>query len=237
MIKIPKIIHYCWFGPAKFSPAIKACIKSWKKYHPEYKFMFWNEENSPMEHPFVVAALGSKKYAFVSDYVRIWALNKYGGIYLDTDMLFFKSLNDLLINDFFIGYQSVGSVAGGVIGSIPKHEYLTNCLSIYDSIAFNPNDLTPIAIPVILTREYNQLEDKKSVLVLEPKYFYAYPFEARANGELNYWKYKEKDSYAVHLWNASWLPSFLNDLGLPVAGKYSYWIRLIYNYLRHILKL
>ena len=40
---IPKIIHYCWFGRGQMSPLGQRCIKSWKKYHPEYEIMEWNE--------------------------------------------------------------------------------------------------------------------------------------------------------------------------------------------------
>ena len=104
---IPKIIHYCWFGPKPFSRTVKKCLKTWHKHLSDYEFCFWNEQtcatyaeqhhlSNPMEHPFVQSAYKAQKYAFVADYVRFWALYHIGGIYLDTDMYVLRSFTPLL---------------------------------------------------------------------------------------------------------------------------------------------
>ena len=93
---IPKIIHYCWFGNTPIPLTAHKCLESWKKYLPEYEIILWNEENSPMKIPFVRDAYKAKKYAFVADYVRIWAVYTYGGIYMDTDMLVIRPMGELL---------------------------------------------------------------------------------------------------------------------------------------------
>lgn len=91
---IPKIIHYCWFGKGKKNRLIKRCIRSWKKRMPDYEIICWNEDNFDYTSvPFVKEAYEQKKWAFVADYVRLYALFHYGGIYLDTDSEVYKSFD------------------------------------------------------------------------------------------------------------------------------------------------
>lgn len=45
MPKIPKVIHFCWFGGAEYPDLIKNCMASWEKYLPEYEIVKWSEEN------------------------------------------------------------------------------------------------------------------------------------------------------------------------------------------------
>ena len=99
---IPKTIHYCWFGKSEMPELAKKCIASWHKYMPEYEYKLWNEDNFDVYSvPYTKEAYDVKKYAFVSDYVRLYALNKEGGIYLDVDFEVFKSFEDLLHWDAF----------------------------------------------------------------------------------------------------------------------------------------
>lgn len=106
-INMEKIIHYCWFGGNEKSQIIKKCINSWKKYMPEYKIMEWNEKNIDLSFsPFVIEAYKNKKWAFVSDVIRLKVLYEYGGIYLDTDVELYESLDDLLKNnDAFFSFK------------------------------------------------------------------------------------------------------------------------------------
>lgn len=86
-MSIPKIIHYCWFGGGAISPENRKCMESWKKYCPDYKIIEWNEQNFEIsQNRYAQQAYEAKKYAFVSDYVRLAVLYEYGGIYLDTDV-------------------------------------------------------------------------------------------------------------------------------------------------------
>lgn len=103
---IPKIIHYCWFGRGEMPELARKCIASWHEFMPEYEYKLWNEDNFDVNAiPYVKEAYEAKKYAFVSDYVRLWALKKEGGVYLDTDVEIFKSFNDLLSYDAFAGFE------------------------------------------------------------------------------------------------------------------------------------
>ena len=102
---IPKTIHYCWFGQSEMPELAQKCIASWHKYMPEYEYKLWNEDNFDVYSvPYTKEAYDCKKYAFVSDYVRLYALDKEGGIYLDVDFEVFKSFEDLLHWGAFAGF-------------------------------------------------------------------------------------------------------------------------------------
>ena len=95
---IQKIIHYCWFGGSEPPKLMKKCLKSWQNKMPDYEIRLWSEEtfNIPTSIPYVKEAYNEKKYAFVSDYVRLYALYNYGGVYLDTDVEVIKDFSELL---------------------------------------------------------------------------------------------------------------------------------------------
>ena len=117
-IIIPKVIHYCWFGRNPKSSLIKKCIKSWKEKCPDYEIVEWNETNFDINCcEYVKQAYEQKKWAYVSDYARFYILNKYGGIYVDTDVQFLKPLDDLLSTKFlgFARKDSSNRINNGVI--------------------------------------------------------------------------------------------------------------------------
>ncbi|RYG45800.1 MAG: glycosyl transferase, partial [Chitinophagaceae bacterium] len=102
---IPKIIHYVWFGGNPLPPLAVKCIDSWKKFLPEYEVREWNETNFPIaEFRFAKEALKSRKFAFVSDVVRLWALKEFGGVYMDTDVEVLKPLDAFLHLPAFSGF-------------------------------------------------------------------------------------------------------------------------------------
>ena len=108
---IPKIIHYCWFGRGEMPKLIKKCIKSWKKFCPDYKIMLWNEDSFDINSTiWTKQAYEAKKYAFVADYVRLYALYNHGGIYLDTDQQLIKKIDCFTEHKAFMGF------IGGIIG-------------------------------------------------------------------------------------------------------------------------
>lgn len=105
---IPKIIHYCWFGGKPLNKLGKKCLKSWKKFFPDYEIIEWNESNFDINCcKYVKEAYEAKKYAFVSDYVRFKVLYEQGGLYFDTDVEVIKSFDDILINGSFMGCENL----------------------------------------------------------------------------------------------------------------------------------
>lgn len=133
---IPRIIHYCWFGKQDKSSLSERCIQSWHKILPDYKIYEWNEDNFPIKRApkFVREAYRVGKYAFVADYVRLYALSLYGGIYLDTDVEVIKSFDSFLSLPSFIGYEDNREkrcIQTGVIGSIKDNYIIKEWLNYY----------------------------------------------------------------------------------------------------------
>lgn len=103
---IPRIIHYCWFGHGEMPMMAKECIASWHKFMPNWQFKLWNEDSIGVnEISYTKEAYEAQKYAFVSDYVRLWALCNEGGLYLDTDVKVFKSFDNLMAYKAFAGFE------------------------------------------------------------------------------------------------------------------------------------
>ncbi len=114
-MSIPKVIHYCWFGKGKMPAIAEKCIKSWKKYCPDYEIICWNEENFDItQNLYMQQAYEAEKWAFVSDYARLKIIYDNGGIYLDTDVELIKPIDSLLENGGFMGFDEKGIVATGL---------------------------------------------------------------------------------------------------------------------------
>lgn len=213
---IPKIIHYCWFGHAKLSDLELKCMASWKKHCPDYQIKLWNEDNFDVNYcEFTKEAYRLGKYAFVSDVARLYALQQEGGIYLDTDMLLVKSFSDLINQEFFLGDHIQGKIGLGIIGSVKNHDILNKVLVNYRNEQFN------LIKPKLIPDLFDQLlqDERKSIRVYEPDYFYALPFEQK---EKDFQEFLTNNSYAVHLWNHSWKNelSLLNDFKFFAALKF-----------------
>ena len=208
------------------SKPIRQCIKSWDTHLEGWQRILWNEENSPLDHPFVKNAQEDQNYAFMSDYTRLWALYRHGGVYLDTDMLVLKHMDDLTENGFFIGKQDDGLVNGSIIGSPPGHPFLKLCLEEYDQLGFDHLERSNMAIPLVLSRALLKYNGPQ-IRIFEKEYFYPYPFSARTAGDMNYWKFITDKSYTVHLWDASWIPDFNRVMGNVSPNKSGYLKKIV----------
>ncbi len=147
--KIPKVIHYCWFGGNEKPQLILKCIDSWKKYCPDYEIHEWNEENYNIRKiKYISEAYDNKRWAFVSDYARLDIIFEHGGIYLDTDVEIIKPLDSLLYHDAIMGFEDGKNIATGLIcAAKPKHKAIKELRDIYNNIQFIKSDgslnLTP----------------------------------------------------------------------------------------------
>ena len=148
-MKIPKVIHYCWFGKGKMPALAEKCIASWKKYCPEYKIICWNEENFDIsQNRYAREAYDAGKWAFVSDYVRLKVLYDEGGIYLDTDVELIKPLDKLIETTGYMGFDDNGIISTGLgFACEPGNELVGRLLADYDDISFilpdGSYDMTP----------------------------------------------------------------------------------------------
>lgn len=141
MDSIPKIINYCWFGRQPMTPLALKCLKSWKNYLPDYRIVLWNEKSFNVQsNRFTSEAYSCKKYAFVSDYVRLYVLYNYGGIYMDADVEVIKNLDKFLDKPAFSGFENYDFIPTGIIGAIPRHPWIKRFLDYYKYKLFIQTD-------------------------------------------------------------------------------------------------
>jgi hypothetical protein len=142
---IPKIIHCIWFGGQPMGERIERCIASWRRYCPDYELKLWNEDNYDISRTplYVRQAYEAEKYAFVSDYVRLDVVLKYGGFYLDTDVELFKGLDDFLSYKAVFGYTNFNRIGTGIgFGSVAGCELIKKQMDAYKRLIFRYPDGT-----------------------------------------------------------------------------------------------
>ena len=134
---IPKIIHWCWFGRGELPPLAKKCIASWKEHLSDYEIKVWNEDNFDVNSVrYVAEAYQKRKYAFVSDYVRLSALHAEGGIYMDTDVEVLKRLDRFHELPAFTGYESDDACGMGMLGSEKGGRWVKDLMDEYQGLQF-----------------------------------------------------------------------------------------------------
>ena len=133
---IPKKIHYCWFGGGPKPKIAERCIASWKKHCPDYEIIEWNESNFDVDmNGYTRMCIEQKKYAYLSDYVRLLVLEQYGGVYFDTDVEVIRPIDSLLEHGAFYCFETPEYVASGLgFGSVAHGETITAMLREYDPL-------------------------------------------------------------------------------------------------------
>lgn len=232
MRSIPKIIHYCWFGENPIPALELRCIESWRKFLPDYKLMFWNEDTFDISSSrFAAQAYEAKMYAFVSDYVRVWALNQYGGLYLDTDMELLMDIDDI-VSSFSVvfGFENQTFIGTALMAAIPEHPIMTEFLDFYASKEFidKNGNANIVANPTIIASFINnygitlngQEQEFNGVKVFDREVFYPK-------------KISETDfrvtsvTKSIHYFNASWLSERQKKRGMN-----KFWIEVCRPILR-----
>lgn len=140
---IPRTIHYCWFGGGEMPPMARDCIASWHRLMPDWNYRLWNEETFDVHStPYTAEAYAAGKMAFVTDYVRLWALEREGGVYMDTDVEVLKPLDDLLHLKAFTGYEGSKHKppVTGLMASEAHGAWVTEQLGAYDGLHFRLPD-------------------------------------------------------------------------------------------------
>lgn len=179
---IPKRIIYCWFGEKEKPKEVKKCIATWKQYMPDWEYLEINENNFDInQFDYTKTAYKAKKWAYVSDVARIWALNKYGGIYLDTDVEVFQSFEKLLNNKFFIGFEQQYYLGTATIGSQENYFLLNEILSEYSIKQFQIHEnwqdyeTGPMIVTNVLEKYINRnlfdIQKTENLSIYSKKYF------------------------------------------------------------------
>ena len=196
---IPKIIHYVWVGNNPKPKDIKKCMKTWKKHLKDYKIIEWNESNFDISsHPFVKKAYEAKKWAYVSDYIRMYAIYNYGGIYLDTDVLVLENFDKFLNNKVLVGFERENYPFTAVFGAEKKNKFIKKLLDYYDNLDaynFDFENNNTISVSNILINEYGCSKENKEQLLKDG--IKVYKDDILCN--------PSKNSTTVHIFTGTWL--------------------------------
>ena len=206
---IPKIIHYCWFGPKELGELEKTCLKSWENILPNYKIMSWNEKTFDINsNLYAKQAYESGNYAFVSDYARLVALVKYGGVYFDTDVEVIKKMDKFLENNAFTGFENKTMVAAGIMGCEKDNEFFSKVLEYYNTHAFidENGNIDATTIVKIMTRilvkhgleQSHSEQNVYNVHIYDRDVFYP---KKMKDGTFRV----TDESYTIHRYAGSWL--------------------------------
>lgn len=206
---IPKKIHYCWFGGKELPDLAKKCIASWKKYCPDYEIIRWDEANFDINCcQYVKEAYENRKYAFVTDYVRLYAMYTHGGIYMDTDVELIKNLDTFLIHKGFSGFESKEYIQTGIMASEKDFPLYSELLSYYTNKSFILEDgaldtTTNVLIITKMLTEKGFIPNGEYQIVdgfaLYPQDVFC-PYD-NATGVLR----KTANTAAIHWFNKSWI--------------------------------
>ena len=166
---IPKTIHFCWISGDPYPPIIDKCISSWKLVLPDYEFVLWDRAKVDLiKSAWLEQTIARKKYAFAADFIRIYALSHFGGIYLDADVELLSTFNPFLNHDMFIGREYNNDLEPAIFGAIAGHPWLTDLLEYYQNRSFLKKDGTQDMRP--LPTIFNELASRR--------------FGFKANGEI-----------------------------------------------------
>ncbi len=217
---IPKIIHYCWLSGDPIPADLKGYMKSWKRVLPDYEFMLWDTRRFNIEQSqWVKQAFEHRKYAFAADYIRLYALYNYGGIYLDMDVEVLKSFNPLLSLHMMAGLDhSLKKIEAATWGAEKGHPAIKLLLDMYDSMSFIKPDgsMSMVVMPELVSErlkaegytllnvnsleEAQEVERKEKVIPVFPRTWFC---------PLNWYDYKPyhtRDTVSIHHYKGSWLP-------------------------------
>lgn len=205
---IPKVIHYCWFGHSPKPDFVLKCIQTWKDNMPDYEIKEWNESNFNVKMmPYTSEAYYAKKYAFVSDVARLYALVTEGGLYLDTDMIFLKPIPDSFLQiSAFAGIESENKIATSLLASEPNHPIFTYFFEDYrkrhffEFLKFSRKPNTQRLKEIMLNHGFSPCNKEQYIAGIK-----IYPQEYFCNKDYKTGRYYNSDaSYAIHDFSASW---------------------------------
>lgn len=215
---IPKIIHYCWFGRGEKPELAMKCIESWKKYLPDYELKEWNEDNFDISsNQYVREAYENRKFAFVTDYVRLYAIYTEGGVYMDTDVEVVSTFDKFLYHHAFSGFETDGNVPTGMMAAEKGSVWTKELLDQYQDRAFvQPDGSFDMTTNTTVITNYmigkglilnNQYQDFPGLCTMYPADYFC-PKDHRT-GKIKC----TKNTVCIHHFAGSWLEhSFLKDL-------------------------
>lgn len=206
---IPKIIHYCWFGNNEKPQEVLDLIDGWKHKNPDYTIKEWNESNFDLNmYDYAKEAYESKRFAFVTDIVRLYALYNEGGIYMDTDVEVLKPFDDFLHHQAFTGCETPEMCVTGTMASRKNNVWIKSLLEYYDNRKFldengkvdlttNTKSITNITIDKFNWEKSDLYQDLVDVAIYPSDVFCAKSYKTGVVSET-------ENTVTIHHFKGSW---------------------------------
>lgn len=248
-MSIPKIIHYCWLGGNPKPESVLRCIDSWRKYCPDYEIREWNESNLDISmNEYTRQAYEAKAWGFVPDYLRLWIVYNYGGIYLDTDVQIIRSFDPLLSHAAFAGFEQGTADQDGAyvnfgqgFGAEAGNSVLCEHMELYEKLCFrnvdgtfnrlaSPHYTTDVLVRRGLNRKSNKIQKLPDITVYPDDRFCPKSF---ATGMVH----KTSNTYSIHQFDGSWYSQAEQELRerWEKDARRDYWLHLPHRIGRKLL--
>lgn len=227
-MSIPKKIHYCWFGGNPLPKSALKCIRSWKKYCPDYEIIEWNESNFDINcNAYCAEMVKKSKWAFLTDYVRLKIVYEHGGIYLDTDVQVVRPLDKLLEKGPYMGFENTGRVATGLgFAAEVGNPLIRENMEYYENLTdFSELKSCPFITTAILQR-HGLTKDVTHIQIVDGMTIYPEEYLCPKN-ERTGLTTVTKNTYSIHQFDASWFEESWKE------GQKKRWREARFNYIIH----
>ena len=198
---IPRIIHYCWLSNDPIPEKLQRCMNSWKEKLHDYEFILWNFDRFDINTSlWVKDAFQAKKYAFAADFIRLYAIYNYGGIYLDMDIEVIKPFDDLLNAEYMLAYEDDDQrIEAGCFGAVKSAPYIKDCLEYFKNRDYKKTVANSYILPNVMKDTLVRHDQANTIKIYTKDYFTAKSFQTGIITITN-------NTYCVHHYEGSWVP-------------------------------
>lgn len=209
--QIPKIVHQIWLG--KEMPQLEKQLTAQVKNQlgSDWEYMLWTDTDiHNIKSLNTELFFNTPNFGQRSDLLRYAILNDIGGVYMDTDFILYRDINELLDLEFICGvaYDNYPSLFNGLICSIPNSTLTKSLLVMDRELMYNDGmALMDSTGPFFLTRKvFSHIVDNDNILVLPNSFFYPFPNFDRSRQQGNDYKnYITPTTFCCHMWSSSWM--------------------------------
>ena len=243
---IPKLIHYCWLSNDPWDEIHQKCFGSWKRLLPDYDFVLWDTLSEVKDIPFVKRMILQKSWAFAADYIRLYALYHYGGIYLDLDVKVLRNFDELLHHRCFMGREDGKTLACHIMGAVKQNDFIKENLDFYDT-SFRLKIGQPPTMPRIVSKiaqrrglgsNYQEIQSLEDKIVIYPAAYFS-PLHYSNRLDSNREQYISSESFCIHYWHHGW--SWLASKSIYIHIVRQPWLFMnksdFKRFVAHLLKL